>query len=65
MKSTKDFKSPRAEHDSDSMRKATKLSPMRKSGKDRHSMFEDMDEQSDEEYTEPKKRESILDYYDD
>jgi len=65
MKSSKDFKSYRAEYDSDSMRKVTKLSPMRKSGKDRRSIFEEIDEPNEDTYTAAKKRESVLDYYDD
>ena len=65
MKSNKDFKPARQQQNPDSMRKATKLSPMRKSGKDKYTMYEEIDSEDDETYTSEKKRESVLDYYDD
>lgn len=53
------------EHDTDEMRKAKRLEPMRKSGKDRHSIYRSMDEDEDDESLEVKPRESVRDYFDD
>lgn len=47
------------------MRKATRLSPMRKSGKDKYTMYEKLDDEDEESYTAEKKHESVMDYYDD
>lgn len=47
----------------DSLRKAKRLEPMRKSGKERHAIYRSIDDE-DEEYTLPR-RESTLDYFDD
>ena len=46
------------EHEADELRKAKRLEPMRKSGKERH-------EDDDEAYTPYVKRESALDYFDE
>ena len=48
------------EHEADELRKAKRLEPMRKSGKERHSLYSD-----DEAYTPYVKRESALDYFDE
>lgn len=62
MKSQKDFRSPDS---ADNLRKAAKLEPIKKSGKERHKLFNnDNDDLDDEEYIKPKK-ESVLDYFDD
>lgn len=49
-------------HDADDLRKAKRLEPMRKSGKERHALFSNIDEE-EEEPIRPR-RESILDYLD-
>lgn len=50
-------------HDTDELRKAKRLEPMRKSGKERHTLYGNIDEEDDDEpYV---KRESALDYFDD
>ena len=49
------------EHEADELRKAKRLEPMRKSGKERHSLYRSIDE---EEELMPR-RESVLDYLDD
>ena len=50
-------------HDTDELRKAKLLEPMRKSGKERHTLYGNIDEEEDDEpYV---KRESALDYFDD
>ncbi len=53
------------EHDTDELRKAKRLEPMRKSGKERHSLYSQFDEDDEEDYHSYKKRESALDYLDD
>lgn len=64
MKSTKDF---RAAGGDETTRKATKLDPIRKSGKERHTLFKSLDdeEEADAELLALRKRESVLDYLDD
>lgn len=64
MKSTKDFRTAGGD---DTTRKATKLDPIRKSGKERHSLYKSLgdDEEEDAELLTLRKRESVLDYLDD
>lgn len=64
MKSQKGFKDHAPDND-DVIRKPAKLEPARKSGKERHSLydFDDVDELEDEYGY--RKRESVLDYFDD
>lgn len=50
-------------HDADDLRKAKRLEPMRKSGKERHALFSNIDEEDEEEPIRPR-RESVLDYLD-
>ena len=52
------------EHDADELRKAKRLEPIRKSGKERHALYSSFDEE-DEEGILPLKRESVLDYLDE
>ena len=51
------------EHETDELRKAKRLEPMRKSGKERHSLYRSIDEEEEEELM--PRRESLLDYLDD
>ena len=51
------------EHEADELRKAIRLEPMRKSGKERHSLYRSIDEEEEEELM--PRRESVLDYLDD
>lgn len=65
MKSTKDFSKATAE---DSLRRASKLDPIRRSGKDKHQLFKSLsssDDEDEEEDYQFGKRESILDYMGD
>ena len=48
------------EHEADELRKAKRLEPMRKSGKERHSLYRSIDEEEEEELM--PRRESVLDY---
>ena len=51
------------EHEADELRKAKRLEPMGKSGKERHSLYRSIDEEEEEELM--PRRESVLDYLDD
>ena len=51
------------EHETDELRKAKRLEPMRKSGKERHSLYRSIDEEEEEELM--PRRVSVLDYHDD
>ena len=53
------------EHDADELRKAKRLDPIRKSGKERHSLYRSIDEEDDENHLGTTRRESVLDYLDD
>lgn len=63
MKTNKGF---RSDIHADELRKAKRLDPIHKSGKERHSIYRELDEE-DEEDDAPvlPKRESALDYLDD
>ena len=50
------------EHDADELRKAKRLDPIRKSGKERHSLYRSIDE---ENLLGTTRRESVLDYLDE
>lgn len=53
------------EHEADELRKAKRLEPIRKSGKERHALFSSFEEDDDEAFALLSKRESVLDYLDD
>ncbi len=55
----KGFRSSDAE---ETLKKAIKLEPIKKSGKERHQMMDEMDDDIEMDY---RKRESVLDYFDD
>ena len=59
MKTTKGVR-PR---DTDELRKAKRLEPLHKSGKERHALYSSMNDDEDDELPRPK-RESALDYLD-
>ena len=52
-------------HDTDELRKAKRLEPLRKSGKERHTLYSRYEEEDEEEEYVPAKRESAYDYLDD
>ena len=52
-------------HDADELRKAKRLDPIRKSGKERHSLYRSIDEEDDENLLGTTRRESVLDYLDE
>lgn len=51
----------------DMLRKGARLAPMKKSGKEKHFIYDGLDDElADEEFVEDyKKKESVLDYFDD
>ena len=50
----------------DMMRKASKLEPMKKSGKEKNTYFREIEEDDEAlDLMDYKKRESVLDYFDD
>ena len=53
------------EHAADELRKAKRLDPIRKSGKERHSLYRSIDEEDDENLLGTTRRESVLDYLDE
>ena len=53
------------EHDADELRKAKRLDPIRKSGKERHSLYRSIVEEDDEDLLGTTRRESVLDYLDE
>ena len=53
------------EHDAVELRKAKRLDPIRKSGKERHSLYRSIDEEDDENLLGTTRRESVLDYLDE
>ena len=53
------------EHDADELRKAKRLDPIRKSSKERHSLYRSIDEEDDEDLLGTTRRESVLDYLDE
>ena len=65
----KDFRSKQQSFDSeDSMRRASKLEPIKKSGKEKHSLYSRLDDDDDDDDVELRslrKRESAYDYFDD
>lgn len=60
MKTQKGFR----EHEADELRKAKRLEPIRKSGKERHTLYSSFDDEDDGEFTSFSRRESVLDYLD-
>lgn len=53
------------ERDTDELRKAKRLEPIRKSGKERHTLYNRFDEEDEEDPMPRTRRESALDYLDD
>ena len=51
-------------HDSAELRKAKRLEPIHKSGKERHTIYRELDDEEDDAPARPK-RESAFDYFDD
>lgn len=50
--------------EADELHKAKRLEPIRKSGKERHTLYNRVDDEDDQPSIYPK-RESVLDYLDD
>ncbi|MCC8019348.1 MAG: hypothetical protein LIO85_06210 [Rikenellaceae bacterium] len=66
MKSSKEFRAKgQSQAGDDVLKKAVKLPPIKKSGKDKHYMFSSIEEEDDAELESYRKKESVLDYFDD
>ena len=66
MKATKDFRGRGGDFGAeDSLKRAAKLDPIKKSGKERHVLYSQIDEEEDMELIRVRKKDSILDYFDD
>ena len=66
MKSNRDFRNHLDAASADTLKKAVKLDPIRKSGKERHSIYRSLnDDEDDLELDAIRNRESVLDYLDD
>ncbi len=66
MKTTKDFRGRGNDFGAeDSLKRAAKLDPIKKSGKERHVLYSQIDEEEDMELIRVRKKDSILDYFDD
>ncbi len=64
MKSVKDFRTTESFDSGDVIKRATKLAPNKKNGKERHALYSSLEDDDvvDDYY---QKRESVLDYLDD
>lgn len=66
MKAVRSFRRSGAADTEEVFKRATKLAPNRKSGKERHSLYAQFeDDEEDAAYGYRVKQESVLDYYDD
>ncbi len=57
-------RNPRRDDSNDEMRKAKRLAPRNKSGKERHALYASLDDDEEGDYYVPS-RESALDYFDE
>ena len=64
MKQNKGLRTGHDDNAEDALKKAVKLSPIKKSGKDKHYLYSELDDEDDMEL-DYRKRNSILDYFDD
>lgn len=53
------------ENAEDALKKAVKLSPIKKSGKERHHLYSELDEEDDDMSLDYREKDSILDYFED
>ena len=65
MKAVRDFRRNGAADAEEVFKRATKLAPNRKSGKERHSLYAQSDDDEDDVSGYRVRKESALDYYDD
>lgn len=66
MKAVRDFRQATARPTAEEVfKRATKLAPNRKSGKERHSLYAQFDDDEDDVSGYRVRKESALDYYDD
>ncbi len=65
MKATKSIRLSEDQFGGDTQRRGTKLTPNKKSGKERHHLYQSLEAEEDEDDLYTDRRESILDYLDD
>ena len=65
MKADRNFRRNGSADAEEVFKRATKLAPNRKSGKERHSLYRSIDEEDDEDLLGTTRRESVLDYLDE
>lgn len=66
MKSNNVFRTKGHDRESeDTTKKAVKLPPIKKSGKERHELYGSLDDEDDDTSLGYRRRESALDYFDD
>ncbi len=69
MKTNSDFRVKGSGPDpDDAIKRGVKLAPIKKSGKEKHRIYSDLDDDPDEDdlqSLEYRQRESVLDYFDD
>ena len=66
MKAVKNFRRSGTADTEEVFKRATKLAPNHKSGKERHSLYSQFDDDAESSVSDYRsKRESVLDYYDD
>lgn len=58
-------RAPRRDDSNDELRKAKRLAPRNKSGKERHALYASLDDDDEEDDYYLPSRESALDYFDD
>ena len=65
MKSNRDFRTGDNFDKADTLKKGTKLPPMKKSGKERHTLYSELEEEDDDIAYHMPKKESVFDYFDE
>jgi len=65
MKTVRNFRPSGTTDGEEVFKRATKLAPNRKSGKERRSLYAQIDDEEDAAFGCGSKRESVLDYFDD
>ena len=65
MKQNKGFRTGHDDNAEDALKKAVKLAPIKKSGKEKHYLYSDLEDEDEDLELNYRERESILDYFDD
>ncbi len=65
MKQNKGIRTGHSYEAEDAVKKAVKLPPIKKSGKEKHYLYSDLGEEDDDPALDYRGKESILDYFDE